>query len=113
MNLTDTLVLVVKVPPIIDTLVDAQGGDLDSELTDHLVGANGVLSPDFKGDVIADVLDVDFKHFLPGRALAFSFSSFSSELLHASHDLNVGIHGGEGVHVTGNSSLMDVKVKNS
>jgi len=39
MNLTDTRVFVVQVPPIIDSLVYAQGRDLNSELTDKLIRA--------------------------------------------------------------------------
>jgi hypothetical protein len=112
-NLTDGFVVLVEVPPIIDTLVNAHSRDLDSELTNELIGGHGVLSPDFEGDVISNVLNINFEDFLPGGVLAFSISGLGSELLHSGSDLDVGVHAGEGVHVLGKSGLVDVEVKST
>ena len=111
MNLTDRGVVLVEVPPIIDTLVNAHSRDLDSELTNELIGGHGVLSPDFEGDVISNVLNINFEDFLPGGVLAFVVSNLSFELLHTGSDLDVGVHGGEGVDVRGESGLVNVEVE--
>ena len=111
MNLTDRFVVLVEVPPIIDTLIHAHSRDLDSELANQLIGGEGVLGPDFEGNVISNVLNVDFENFLPGGVLAFSISGLGSELLHSGSYFDVGIHGGESVDILSKSTLMAVEVK--
>ena len=111
MNLTDRFVVLVEVPPIVDTLVSRQSRDLDYELANQLIGGDGIVVPDFEGNVISNVLNVNFENFLPGGVLAFSISGLGSELLHSGSYFDVGIHGGDNVDILSKSTLVDVEVK--
>ena len=90
---------------------DAEGGDLHPELTDHLIGSDNVLSPHLKHDVIANVLDVNIKHFLEGRALTLIVPGLCLELLHARSDLTEGVHSAEDIGITDESSLKNVELE--
>ena len=109
MDLTTRLVLVVNVPPIIDTLVYAKSRDLKSELTDKLIRGKRVLGKDFEGNIISNVLNVDFKNLLPRRADTTAINNLSLEFLHSSVNLAVRVHGTESISITSKSSLMDVE----
>jgi hypothetical protein len=111
MYLSNFLVLVHDAPPVIDSFVDAEGGDLHPELTDHLIGSDNVLSPHLKHDVIANVLDVNIKHFLEGRALTLIVPGLCLELLHARSDLTEGVHSAEDIGITDESSLKNVELE--
>jgi len=109
MDLTTRLVLVVNVPPIIDTLVYAKSRDLKSELTDKLIRGKRVLGKDFEGNIISNVLNVDFKNLLPRRADTTAINNLGLEFLHSSVNLAVRVHGTESISITSKSSLMDVE----
>ena len=109
MDLTTRLVLVVNVPPIIDTLVYAKSRDLKSELTNKLIRGKRVFGKDFEGNIISNVLNVDFKNLLPRRADTTAINNLSLEFLHSSVNLAVRVHGTESIGITSKSSLMDVE----
>ncbi len=109
MDLTTRLVLVVNVPPIIDTLVYAKSRDLKSELTNKLIRGKRVFGKDFEGNINSNVLNVDFKNLLPRRADTTAINNLSLEFLHSSVNLAVRVHGTESIGITSKSSLMDVE----
>ena len=98
MDLTGRLALVSNLEPFVDTVVDAEGGELDGGDTDNVVAAN-ILVVHLDRQIITDVLDINVEGLVPDGGLASSVLDVSLEVLLARNDLYVGVHLSEGLHV--------------
>jgi hypothetical protein len=95
--------------PLIDTVVDAKGAELDVVLA-NVVGIGDIFIEYLDKNIVPDVLDIDV-HKLTGPlgVLTLVASGLGLDSLHSGVEDNVGIHLAEGLSVTSELSLDDVK----
>ena len=80
MNLTGRFTFVLNLKPVIDTVVDTEGGKFDSSLANFVIGT-GVLIEDLNCQVVSNVLYIDVEGLVPNGRLTSSILDSSLEVL--------------------------------
>ena len=80
MNLTGRFTLVLNRKPVIDSMVDAEGGKFDSSLANFVIGT-GVLIEALNRQIVSDVLHINVEGLVPNGRLTSSILDSSLEVL--------------------------------
>ena len=80
MNLTGRFTLVLNRKPVIDSVVDAEGGKFDSSLANFIIGT-GVLIEALNRQIVSDILHINVEGLVPNGRLTSSILDSSLEVL--------------------------------
>ena len=99
-NLARRFATVSNLEPLIDTLSDTEGGQLEGGLTNLVIRA-GILVEHFDVNIVTDVLDINVEGLVPDGGLTCTILHERLEVLLTGRDLTVRVHLTECLGVTG------------
>jgi hypothetical protein len=111
MNLADFVTLELYIPPVIYTLVSAEGGHLALEVPDVVGVSHRVFIHEEEFYVISNVLDIDFEYFFPLRVETSVSDGLGLEFLVSCLDFDKGVLSSECLDIFAKSSLVHVDLQ--
>jgi hypothetical protein len=113
MNLADFLTLERNIPPVINTLVGAEGSHLALEVSDVVGVKHRVFIHEEEFYIVSNVLDIDFKYLFPLRVETSVSYGPGLEFLVSCLDFDEGVLSSECLDIFAKSGLMHVDLQSS